>query len=54
MKIKSKYANILGEMQAQFTTQNVPKDLTHKGTMPGGDLPQGEVRYGSNNGFNEF
>jgi len=39
---RTKYANILGETAAQFTTQNVQR-FNPQGTMPGGDLPGGEV-----------
>jgi hypothetical protein len=37
------YQNILGDMQTQFTTQNVPKPFNPQGGAPGGDLPPGEV-----------
>lgn len=37
------YQNIMGDMQAQFTSQNVPKPFNPQGIMPGGDLPGGEV-----------
>jgi len=40
---RAAYQNILGDMQAQFTTQNVPKPFNPQGGMPGGDLPPGEV-----------
>lgn len=37
------YQNILGDMQAQFTTQNIPKPFSPQGGAPGLDLPEGEV-----------
>lgn len=37
------YQNILGDMQSQFTSQNVPKPFNPSGAVPGGDLPPGEV-----------
>ena len=37
------YKNILGDMQAQFTTQNVPQPFNPQGGAPGLDLPPGEV-----------
>ena len=40
---RAAYQNILGDMQTQFTTQNVPKPFNPQGGMPGGDLPAGEV-----------
>lgn len=40
---RAAYQNILGDMQAQFTTQNVPKPFNPQGGLPGGDLPAGEV-----------
>lgn len=40
---RAAYQNILGDMQAQFTTQNVPKPFNPQGGVPGGDLPSGEV-----------
>ncbi len=30
-------------MQTQYTSQDVPKSFNPAGTMPGGDLPEGEV-----------
>jgi len=39
---RTKYASILGETAAQFTTQNVNR-FNPQGAMPGGDLPQGEL-----------
>lgn len=46
MDVKEKraaYQNILGDMQAQFTSQDVPKPFNPVGGLPGGDLPEGEV-----------
>jgi len=40
---RAAYQNILGDMQAQFTTQNTPKAFNPRGGVPGGDLPPGEV-----------
>jgi hypothetical protein len=40
---KEAYKNILGDMQNSFNTQNVPKPFNPIGTMPGSDLPDGEV-----------
>lgn len=40
---RAAYQNILGDMQTQFTTQNVPKPFNPQGGLPGGDLPSGEV-----------
>ncbi len=40
---RAAYQNILGDMQAQFTSQNVPKPFNPKGGAPGMDLPSGEV-----------
>lgn len=40
---RAAYQNILGDMQAQFSTQNVPKPFNPQGGTPGGDLPGGEV-----------
>lgn len=37
------YQNIMGDMQAQFTSQDVPKPFNPQGVMPGSDLPGGEV-----------
>jgi hypothetical protein len=37
------YQNILGDMQANFTTQDVPKPFNPQGGAPGNDLPPGEV-----------
>ena len=41
---RTAYQNILGDMQASFNTQNVPQPFNPpQGTMPGSDLPAGEV-----------
>ena len=40
---KIAYQNILGDMQAQFTSQNVPKPFNPQGGAPGMYLPSGEV-----------
>ena len=40
---RAAYQNILGDMQASFTSQNVSKPFNPQGAMPGGDLPSGEV-----------
>ena len=40
---RAAYQNIMGDMQAQFTSQNVPKPFNPVGGLPGGDLPEGEV-----------
>lgn len=40
---RAAYQNILGDMQAQFTSQDVPKPFNPQGGLPGGDLPSGEV-----------
>ena len=37
------YKNIMGDMKAQFTSQDVPKPFKPQGGLPGGDLPAGEV-----------
>ena len=39
---RAKYANILGETVQQFTSQDVNR-FNPQGTMPGGDLPSGEL-----------
>lgn len=39
---RAKYADILGETAAQFTSQDVQR-FNPQGTMPGGDLPSGEL-----------
>ena len=39
---RAKYANILGETAAQFTSQDVQR-FNPQGTMPGGDLPKGDL-----------
>jgi len=40
---RAAYENIMGDMKAQFTSQNVPQAFNPQGAMPGGDLPAGEV-----------
>lgn len=40
---KAEYQNIMGDMRAKFTSQNVPQPFNPQGGMPGGDLPAGEV-----------
>ena len=40
---RAAYQNILGDMQAQFTSQDVPKPFNPQGGAPGMDLPAGEV-----------
>ena len=40
---RAAYENIMGDMKAQFTSQNVPKPFNPVGGLPGGDLPEGEV-----------
>tara|TARA_Y100000385_G_C12988305_1_gene591665 strand:+ start:298 stop:627 length:330 start_codon:yes stop_codon:yes gene_type:complete len=37
------YRNIMGDMKAQLTSQNVPKPFNPQGGAPGMDLPSGEV-----------
>jgi len=37
------YRNIMGDMRAQLTSQNVPKPFNPQGGAPGMDLPSGEV-----------
>ncbi len=37
------YKNIMGDMKAQLTSQNVPKPFNPQGGAPGMDLPAGEV-----------
>ena len=37
------YKNILGDMAASFTSQTVAQPFNPQGTIPGGDLPAGEV-----------
>ena len=37
------YKNIMGDMRAQLTSQNVPKPFNPQGGAPGMDLPAGEV-----------
>lgn len=40
---RTAYQNIMGDMQAQFTSQDVPKPFNPQGVMPGSDLPEGEL-----------
>ena len=40
---RAAYQNILGDMQSNFTTQNVSQPFNPQGVMPGGDLPGGEL-----------
>ena len=40
---RAAYQNILGDMSAQFTSQDVPKPFNPQGGAPGMDLPAGEV-----------
>lgn len=40
---RAAYQNIMGDLQAQFTTQNVPQPFNPQGGAPGLDLPAGEV-----------
>jgi hypothetical protein len=40
---RAAYENIMGDMRAQFTSQNVPQSFNPQGVMPGSDLPSGEV-----------
>ena len=40
---RAAYQNIMGDLQTQFTSQNVPKPFNPVGGLPGGDLPEGEV-----------
>lgn len=40
---RAAYQNIMGDLQSQFTSQNVPKPFNPVGGLPGGDLPEGEV-----------
>jgi len=40
---RAAYQNIMGDMRAQFTSQNVSQPFNPQGVMPGGDLPSGEV-----------
>jgi hypothetical protein len=39
---REQYRNVLGETAAAFTTQNVA-EFNPRGTMPGSDLPAGEL-----------
>jgi len=40
---RTAYQNIMGDMKAQFTSQDVRKPFNPQGGLPGGDLPEGEV-----------
>ena len=40
---RAAYENIMGDIKAQFTSQNVPQAFNPQGVMPGSDLPSGEV-----------
>lgn len=40
---RAAFENIMGDMKAQFTSQNVSQPFNPQGAMPGGDLPSGEV-----------
>ncbi len=40
---RAAYQNILGDMQSNFTTQNVSQPFNPQGVMPGADLPAGEL-----------
>ena len=40
---RAAYENIMGDMTAAFNTQHVPKPFNPQGTMPGGDLPKGDL-----------
>lgn len=40
---RAAYQNIMGDIRAQFTSQNVSQPFNPRGTVPGGDLPSGEV-----------
>jgi len=40
---RAAFENIMGDMKAQFTSQNVSQPFSPQGAMPGGDLPSGEV-----------
>mgnify|MGYP001413209758 FL=1 len=40
---RAAYQNILGDMQSNFTTQDVARPFNPQGAMPGGDLPAGEL-----------
>lgn len=40
---RAAYKNIMGDMESQLTSQNVPKPFNPVGGAPGLDLPQGEV-----------
>jgi len=40
---RAAYQNILGDIAASFNSQNVPQAFNPQNTMPGADLPSGEV-----------
>tara|TARA_R110002050_G_scaffold231598_4_gene367452 strand:+ start:270 stop:599 length:330 start_codon:yes stop_codon:yes gene_type:complete len=40
---RAAYQNILGDMSSNLTSQNAPPPFNPQGSMPGGDLPQGEL-----------
>lgn len=37
------YKNIMGDIQSQYTSQDVAPKFNPAGVVPGGDLPQGDV-----------
>tara|TARA_R110002051_G_scaffold256921_1_gene315961 strand:- start:510 stop:848 length:339 start_codon:yes stop_codon:yes gene_type:complete len=37
------YKNIMGDIQSQYTSQDVAPKFNPSGAVPGGDLPQGNV-----------
>ena len=37
------YKNIMGDIQSQYTSQDVAPKFNPAGAVPGGDLPQGSV-----------
>tara|TARA_R110000737_G_scaffold50842_3_gene71872 strand:- start:153 stop:494 length:342 start_codon:yes stop_codon:yes gene_type:complete len=37
------YKNIMGDIQSQYTSQDVAPKFNPAGAVPGGDLPQGNV-----------
>ena len=39
----STYKNIMGDIQSQYTSQDVAPKFNPAGAVPGGDLPQGNV-----------
>ena len=40
---RAAYQNILGDMTSNFNSSHVAKPFNPQGTMPGGDLPEGEL-----------